>query len=228
MMKKAIGALVLASTIGVLALGTTTAKAEEVKENDNTCYVVESGDTLSKIADKYRVNFEAIHGNNTDTIEHADLIFGGQKLLVGGKDFDVNKLETYGTVKNEQPAQEAVQEQPTQEVEQGQEVGQEVVQDEQPVEQVQTPEVVVTANDGSPQYAAERMASATGTDVGTWLYIIQAESGNNPHIVNSIGCYGYFQIHPVHGMPAGASVDTQIEYAIRIYNSQGFGAWEVM
>lgn len=224
MMKKAIGALVLASTIGVLALETTTVKAEEVKENDNTYYVVESGDTLSKIADKYGVHFEAIHGNNLDTIEHADLIFAGQKLLVGGNNFDANKLETYGTVKNEQPAQEAVQEQPAQEVEQGQEV----VQDAQPMEQVQAPEVAVTANDGSPQYAAERMASATGTDVGTWLYIIQAESGNNPHIVNSIGCYGYFQIHPVHGMPAGASVDTQIEHAIRIYNSQGFGAWEVM
>lgn len=222
MKNKIIGALLLASTLVSLAVSGNTVNAEEIKENDNTYYIVEAGDTLSSIAEQYGLNFTVIHGNNDKIINHEDLIFVDQKLLVGGVDFDTNKAFNYGLTVT---APETVNVAPVEVNEPQVEVEQEtVVEPTAPVQEA----VVVTSNDGSPQYAAERMAQATGTSVSTWLYIIEAESGNNPHIVNSIGCYGYFQIHPVHGMPYGASVDTQIEYAIKIYNSQGFQAWEVM
>lgn len=221
-----------------LALASNTVSAKEVKEKGNILYVVESGDSLSKIAEKYGVDFTVVHGNNEKEVEHADVIFKGQKLLVGGKDFDKNKAKEYSTVKPVESHKEVVQEVQAQEETQKVEtpVTQESVQEEvtQEVAQEATQEVqpdstsAPVGNDGSPLYAATAVANATGTSVDTWLYIINAESTNNPTALNSIGCYGYFQIHPVHGMPQGASVDTQIQYAIQVYNSSGFGAWEVM
>lgn len=93
-MKKIILGL-LTLTVGLTLVGHKTADAKEVTEKDNVFYVVESGDTLSKIADKYKVDFTVIHGNNEDTIDSADLIFTGQKLLVDGKDFDKDKKIDY-------------------------------------------------------------------------------------------------------------------------------------
>lgn len=208
MMKKAIGALVLASTIGVLALGTTTAKAEEVKENDNTYYVVESGDTLSKIADKYGVNFEAIHGNNTDTIEHADLIFGGQKLLVGGKDFDVNKLETYGTAVTVAVAEQPVATEPVQEA---------VVEQSQPVEQAQAVESTVVASDDNWHKANRRMV----------------ESTNNYNTFTGNGYLGAYQFAPStwnsiasrHGLDASDFSPANQDRMADIYANERYGGW---
>ena len=60
---------------------------------------MESGDTLSSIAEKYGVDFTVIHGNNEDEIEHADIIDVGQKLLVKGKDFDEKKVKEYKLLK---------------------------------------------------------------------------------------------------------------------------------
>lgn len=82
------------ATLGLMATATGSAKANEVKDGDNTYWVVESGDTLSKIAQKYNVSFELVHANNTDKVSNADLIFAGQKLLVNGKSFDKNKVVT--------------------------------------------------------------------------------------------------------------------------------------
>ena len=82
------------ATATILTLGTTIAthyKADEVKEGQTTFYVVESGDTLSKIAEKYGVDFTVVHANNADQISNADLIFTGQKLIVGGEGFDKAK-----------------------------------------------------------------------------------------------------------------------------------------
>lgn len=208
------GTVLLGLGLGIFS---PVVKAEEIQRDNQTFYKVESGDTLSEIGKKYDLTYNVIHANNVDTVLDANLIFVGQEILVGGEGFNKDKvLDLPVTIQAVEPVV-------TNEVEV--EVTQEpVVSTPAPVQEA----VVVSTNDGSPQYAAERMAQATGTSVSTWLYIIKAESSDNPHIVNSIGCYGYFQIHPVHGMPYGASVDTQIEYAIQIYNTQGFGAWEVM
>lgn len=88
------------ATATLLTLGATLqthAKAEEVKEGETTFYVVESGDTLSKISEKYGVDFTVIHANNADKISDADLIFAGQKLVVDGEGFDKTKVITPAT-----------------------------------------------------------------------------------------------------------------------------------
>ena len=45
------------ATLGLVATATTSAKANEVQDENNTYWVVESGDTLSKISEKYKVDF---------------------------------------------------------------------------------------------------------------------------------------------------------------------------
>lgn len=92
MKKTIIGTLALC---GVLALsGGVSVFADEVKEKGNTYWVVKPGDTLSGIADEYETNFEVLHGNN-DFIDNADVILVGDKVLVGGKDFDKEKMISY-------------------------------------------------------------------------------------------------------------------------------------
>lgn len=88
------------ATATILTLGATLpthAKAGEVKEGETTFYVVESGDTLSKISEKYGVDFTVIHANNADKISDANLIFAGQKLVVDGEGFDKTKVITPAT-----------------------------------------------------------------------------------------------------------------------------------
>lgn len=88
------------ATATILTLGATLpthAKAGEVKEGNTTFYVVESGDTISKISEKYGVDFTVVHANNADQISNADLIFAGQKLVVDGEGFDKTKVITPAT-----------------------------------------------------------------------------------------------------------------------------------
>lgn len=108
------------ATATLLTLGATLpthAKAGEVKEGETTFYVVESGDTLSKISEKYGVDFTVIHANNADKISDANLIFAGQKLVVDGEGFDKTKVITPTTPATATTATTATQvEAPVQEV----------------------------------------------------------------------------------------------------------------
>lgn len=117
----------------------THAKAGEVKEGETTFYVVESGDTLSKISEKYGVDFTVIHANNADKISDANLIFAGQKLVVDGEGFDKTKVITPAT-----PATDAT-----------------ATQVEAPVEEVASPvEEVSTPASASVQEVAQSTNSA--------------------------------------------------------------------
>lgn len=81
----------------------------------------------------------------------------------------------------------------------------------------------------SPLQASEYMASKTGVSVDRWLAIIYAESTNNPYVTNSIGCYGYLQLHPVHGAVSQMTPQQYLDTAVNIANSpQGLSAWEVV
>ena len=80
----------------------------------------------------------------------------------------------------------------------------------------------------SPLQASEYMASKTGVSVDRWLAIINAESTNNPYVTNSIGCYGYLQLHPVHGAVNQMTPQQYLDTAVSVYNSQGLSAWEVV
>lgn len=204
MKKLVLGSSILLASL-LMATGKVSADTIETKEIKHE---VVAGDTLSHLAEKYKVEIGQIASKNK--IENIDLIFIGQELIIDSK--AENVLPEEKIVYAETPEQVYEEEYVEPYV-------------EQYVEQPTTNEV--TGNYGSVEYAAQKMANATGLSYDTWHWIIMAESGGNPTITNPIGCYGYFQIHPVHGMPHGADVDTQIQYAINIYNSQGLGAWEV-
>ncbi|ASZ71664.1 hypothetical protein 63302_22 [Lactococcus phage 63302] len=80
----------------------------------------------------------------------------------------------------------------------------------------------------SPEQASEYMSARTGVPVSTWQAIIYAESTNNPTITNSIGCFGYLQLHPVHGNVYSMTPQQYLDTAVGVYNSQGLSAWEVV
>lgn len=92
----------------------------------------------------------------------------------------------------------------------------------------QNNEVGSTWDNVSPLQASQYMASKTPVSVDRWLAIINAESSNDPYIVNSLGCYGYLQLHPVHGVVSQMTPQQYLETAVQVYNSQGLSAWEVV
>ncbi len=50
-------------------------------------YTVERGDTLSKIAAEYGLEWRQVFGANRDRIDHPDLIFPGQVFTIPAADF---------------------------------------------------------------------------------------------------------------------------------------------
>lgn len=64
---------------GDLILNITTADA--AGGGDNT-YTVVSGDSLSKIAGKYGIQWKAIWDHNRDILHHPDKIYPGQELKI--------------------------------------------------------------------------------------------------------------------------------------------------
>lgn len=79
----------------------------------------------------------------------------------------------------------------------------------------------------SSEQASQYMSARTGIPVSTWQQIIYRESTNNPLVKNSIGCFGYLQLHPVHGNVSSMSPQQYLDTAVGVYNSQGLTAWEV-
>lgn len=79
----------------------------------------------------------------------------------------------------------------------------------------------------SPEQASEYLASKTGVSASKWQAIIYAESTNNPTVTNSIGCFGYLQLHPVHGNVSIMTPQQYLDTAVSVYNSQGLSAWQV-
>lgn len=93
--------------------------------------------------------------------------------------------------------------------------------------EVPTSGIGATWAEVSPQQAAAYMASKTGVSAARWEAIIYAESTNNPTVVNSIGCFGYLQLHPVHGAVSQMTPQQYLDTAVSVFASQGIGAWEV-
>ncbi|MGT2772233.1 lytic transglycosylase domain-containing protein [Streptococcus marimammalium] len=71
--------------------------------------------------------------------------------------------------------------------------------------------------------AAAQMSAATGVPQQTWEYIIARESNGDPTAANPSGASGLFQTMP--GWGSTATVDQQIQTAIKVYNTQGLSAW---
>lgn len=71
--------------------------------------------------------------------------------------------------------------------------------------------------------AAAQMAAATGVSQSTWEYIIARESNGQVGARNASGASGLFQTMP--GWGSTATVQDQVNSAIKAYNSQGMSAW---
>lgn len=80
----------------------------------------------------------------------------------------------------------------------------------------------------SPEQASQYMSARTGVSASTWQQIIYRESTNNPTVTNSIGCFGYLQLHPVHGAVSSMTPQQYLDTAVSVYDSQGLSAWEVV
>ncbi|ARQ94838.1 transglycosylase [Lactococcus phage PLgW-1] len=81
----------------------------------------------------------------------------------------------------------------------------------------------------SAEQASQYLSINTGVPSNWWLKVAMAESSGNPYALNSIGCYGLYQINQsVHGNFRNASPEQYLKKVIEIYNSQGKGAWEVV
>ena len=204
------------ATATLLTLGATLptyAKAEEVKEGNTTFYVVESGDTLSKISEKYGVDFTVIHANNADQISDADLIFSGQKLIVDGEGFD--KTKTTAVFK------EATQESEIKPLNHVEETPVDSTPESAPVQEAPPAPVggidlnqtsgVVDIN-ALANYLASTGMSA-GYSASEWAYIIQRESNGSVTATNSSsGAYGVLQLLG-HGEYQGMTLGAQIDMA---------------
>ena len=78
----------------------------------------------------------------------------------------------------------------------------------------------------SPEIASEYLSNRTGISADWWLKIAMAESSGNPMALNSIGCFGLYQINQsVHGNFQSATPEQYLNKVIEIYNSQGKMAW---
>ena len=81
----------------------------------------------------------------------------------------------------------------------------------------------------SPEQASEYLSKRTGISADWWLKTAMAESSGNPMALNSIGCFGLYQINQsVHGNFQRATPEQYLNKVIEIYNSQGKMAWEVV
>lgn len=210
------------ATATILTLGATLptyAKAEEVKEGNATFYVVESGDTLSKISEKYGVDFAVIHANNADQISDADLIFAGQKLIVDGEGFD----KTKATVVLKEDTAEAESTPVAHEEEAVVESAPESapVQEAPPAQApIQAPTGGIDLNQTSGSVDINALANylsgagmSAGYSASEWAYIIQRESNGEVTATNaSSGSYGALQLLG-HGEYAGMTLGEQINMA---------------
>ncbi|MDN6100823.1 MAG: LysM peptidoglycan-binding domain-containing protein [Staphylococcus equorum] len=207
----------------LLTLGATLptyAKAEEVKEGNTTFYVVESGDTLSKISEKYGVHFSVTHANNANQISNADLIFEGQKLIVDGEGFDKTKAPVVSTAYKQDEVQTSTQ---------GDETPVESAPEQAPVQEAppapatnsapaQASGIDLNQTSGSvdinalANYLAGAGMSA-GYSASEWAYIIQRESNGSVTVANaSSGAYGVLQLLG-HGEYQGMTLGEQINMA---------------
>lgn len=149
------------ATLGFLGLGLSLglgakAHADEIQENGQTYWQVESGDTLSTIGNRYGIDFNLIHQANSDKVSDANLIYVGDKLL----------LPLNGEV--QAPVAQPVQETPV--VEQAPVVQEPVVQE--PVEQAPA----VTSNSAKEWIAQKESSGSYSATNGRYIGRYQLDS----------------------------------------------------
>lgn len=189
------------ATLGLLGLGLSLglgakAHADEIQENGQTYWQVESGDTLSAIGNRYGIDFNLIHQANSDKVSDANLIYVGDKLL----------LPLNGEV--QAPVAQPVQEAPV--VEQAPVVEETPVVEQAPV--VQEPVV---------QEPVEQAPAVTSNSAKEW--IAQKESSGSYSATN--GRYiGRYQLDASY-LNGDYSPENQ-ERVADAYVAGRYGSWE--
>lgn len=185
----------------LVGLGTgTDASAREIKENGNTYWEVEAGDTFSEIAHKYNIDFADMVKANDKSVVDPNIIFVGDKLLLP---LDGKVLQDNTPVVNEVPVleEEFVEEAP-------------VVVNEAPVV---VNEVPVTPEVATPQ----EVAPVSGNSAKEW--IAQRESNGSYDATN--GQYiGRYQLTNTY-LNGDYSPENQ-ERVADAYVAERYGSWE--
>ena len=182
-------------------LGLTAGAVFASSASADTVVKVESGDTLNAIASQFGSTASEIGARNN--IKDINLIYVGDVLIIPGGS-SVSPTVTVPDSSSDSSTSVSTTSN----------------------NQVSTTATAVSGGNDA-QYAANKIANATGVSASTWSWIIQRESGGNAQISNaSSGAFGLFQLLG-HGEYVGMSVDEQISKAIQVYNAQGLSAWSV-
>ena len=202
------------ATVATVLLANATVSADT--------YTVKEGDTLSAIAKEKETTVEKLVELNK--LDNPDSISVGQELELGE-----GTPETDAPLPNKklprlrrgsgQPTEEAPVSATVAEVNSYQAVASTTAAS------VSSGRVLTNGNTAGKtgSYAAARMAELTGVDAGTWEHIIARESNGDVNAYNPSGASGLFQTMP--GWGSTATVDDQINAAVRAYNAQGLSAW---
>lgn len=202
--------------VKVAVFGITSFAALALSSSANAdTYTVQSGDTLSDIAEKNDRTVDYLVAINN--IADPNHIVSGQKIELG---------DGQSTVVASQPAAApAAPAAPTTYNNTGN------TYYSQPAAPATTAPAtssgVVLSNGNTAgqvgSYAASQMEAATGVPAATWEHIIARESNGQVNAYNPSGASGLFQTMP--GWGSTATVQDQVQAAINAYNAQGLSAW---
>ncbi|MFD2830692.1 LysM peptidoglycan-binding domain-containing protein [Corticicoccus populi] len=182
---------------------------EEKAEADGGVYVIEAGDTLSIIADKFNVSVNDIRSWNNLS---SDLIFSGKEIVVS----------------KEAVSEDIVEEAAPQQDNEVEETPAAAAAENQNNEQEAAPEKV--------QPKTENQSTQPASNSGqNWGALAACESGGNPGVVSANGLYhGLYQFDVQtwrsvggSGLPSQASAAEQTKRAEILYSQRGAQPWPV-
>lgn len=190
-----------AAALGLFFAGTSASAS--------TTYTVKSGDSVWAISQNFNTTINAIEtANNINN----HLIIAGETLTI--PDGSTTTSSTTATTNNAAATTSSNQAATS--------------TYSQPATSTQsTTSNTTTSNSssyGSSSQSAvlSQMAARTGVSASTWNAIITRESNWQSGVVNSTsGAYGLFQNMHI----SGGDIQTQIDAAVSLYNTQGLSAW---
>lgn len=202
--------------VKVAVFGITSFAALALSSSANAdTYTVQSGDTLSDIAEKNDRTVDYLVAINN--IADPNHIVSGQKIELG---------DGQSTVVASQPA--AAPAAPTAPTTYNNTGNTYYSQPAAPATTAPATSSGVVLSNGNTagqvgSYAASQMEAATGVPAATWEHIIARESNGQVNAYNPSGASGLFQTMP--GWGSTATVQDQVQAAINAYNAQGLSAW---
>lgn len=181
---------------------------EESAASEDGLYVIESGDTLSVIADKFDVSVSDL--KNWNNLSN-DLIFAGKEIVVSEDAAEEAPA----------PVQEKVEETPA--------------ESSEAPEEVQVEEETETEQPSAPAVENESTQAAPSNSGLNWGALAACESGGNASIVSANGLYhGLYQFDVQtwrsvggSGLPSQASAAEQTKRAEILYSQRGAQPWPV-